>query len=75
MANNKLLPESRKILFANFLKYLGKINNQKHKADELDLELIRKTIVSEDSFMQKAWILEKIDELEKEFSGKLAHAN
>lgn len=75
LANNKLLPESRKILFANFLKYLGKINNQKHKADELDLELIRKTIVAEDSFMQKAWILEKIDELEKEFSGKLAHAN
>src|SRR5204863_9469685 len=66
LANNKLLPEFRKVLFANFLKYLRKMNNLKHKADELDLELLRKMVVAEDSFMQKPWILEKLDELEKE---------
>ena len=75
LANNKLLPEFRKVLFANFLKFLGKLNNIRHKADELDLEILRKNVVTEDSFMNKVWILEKIDELEKEFTGKLVHAN
>lgn len=72
LANNKLLPEDRKIYFSNFLKYLSKLNNIRHKADELELDIFRKQMDKEDNFNYKAWLYGKIDELENVFKGLIA---
>lgn len=70
LANNKLMPEFRKLHYSNFLKFLAKINNMKHKADELDLDILSKQIEKEDNFYHKQWLLVKIKELEKDYEYK-----
>jgi hypothetical protein len=70
LANNKMMPEFRKLHYSNFLKYLGKINNLKNKADELDIEMLAKQIQKEENFYHKHWLLTKLEELEKAFNIK-----
>jgi hypothetical protein len=65
LANNKLMPEFRKLHYSNFVKYLGRLNNIRHKADELDLDVLRNQVQKEDTFYYKDWLVKMMDELEK----------
>jgi len=69
LANNKLMPDNRKLHYSNFLKYLGKTNNLRNKADELDLDLLAKQIKLEENFYHKHWLLAKLEGIEKELKG------
>jgi hypothetical protein len=70
LANNKMIPDFRKLHYSNFLKYLGRLASIRHKADELDLDVVRKQMMGMDNFYHRTWMLGKIEELEKKLSSK-----
>ncbi len=72
LANNKMIPEFRKLHYSNFLKYLGRLSSIRHKADELDLDVMRKQMEQGENFYHKTWMLDKISELEAKFNSKTA---
>lgn len=56
-------------MFSNFLKYYKLIVNVKEKKDFRDLLLIRKNLFNEKLITGGNWLLEKIEELEKNKGG------
>ncbi len=59
------LPEGRKKSFMQFLKYISNLIDAGLKPDEVKLMLIKKKVNENEYFIEKEWVLEKIDELEK----------
>jgi hypothetical protein len=74
LANNKLMPEFRKLFYSNFIKYAGKLNNIRHKADELDIDNFKKQVKAEENIFHKAWLIERAEKLEKELNKKTVGA-
>ncbi len=72
LANNKLIPDFRKLHYSNFLKYLGRLAAIRHKADELDLDVLRKQMLEGDNFYHRPWMIGRIEILEKKLSAKTA---
>jgi hypothetical protein len=68
LGNNKLIPEVRKFHYFTFLKYLGKLNNLRHKGDELEFEILLKQINEEESFYNKTWMTAIIEGMIAEYA-------
>lgn len=62
LINNKLMPEKRKVLYLKFIKYLNKMNNLRDNPDEIKIAEIRDEIIRDDFFVQKNWIIKRIDD-------------
>ncbi len=65
LANNKLMPEKRKILYFKFIKYLNRLNNLKDNLKEIDAENTLDEITKDQFFANKVWVLKRANELVK----------
>lgn len=65
LTNDKLMPEDRKTVYANFIRYARQLANLRNREDGSDLFNLRKKVNEEITMHNKEWILSKIDELEK----------
>lgn len=60
--NNKLMPENRKLHFLTFIRVLNQLNNYKQKEDLSKITELKDTLESMEFFINKHWIIDKIDE-------------
>lgn len=64
LSNDKLIPESRKAIYSNFLKYIKQLSNVRNKENTGDLHLLKRKVNEESKLHNKEWILTKIEQLE-----------
>ena len=59
LAGNKLIPDSIKLQFSNFNKYLHKILLNINKKNKTEAGLLYKTLLKENNVINKDWLLKK----------------
>ncbi|MBK8983676.1 MAG: hypothetical protein IPM38_15505 [Ignavibacteria bacterium] len=68
--NSKLLNESPKKKYMNFLKFVSELIKLNLEFDEFSFKELKSNFISTKKLIQSDWISEKISELEKEFQKK-----
>lgn len=62
---DKQIPEERKKTFSKFLDFVRKYIKLKLKPDEFNMKSLKQKITKSDHFVNKDWLLEKVEELRK----------